>query len=212
MYRYDLIVTGPYKRCTGVNTWLFSEDVFFVKDRITESFKTFIPVPLVTLCNIAIFIKLYQVRKQRLELGASNIGDSDGRKMNVMIISMTVLFVILLAPSSVYASIHGLSNFNDPISNVLYQVSLLNPSANFYVYFISGSLFRAEVLKLCQRSNKGQGHKVSNDKGQGHSKSDTPESSGSVVSDTSVEVSVISGKTSERSNQGQSHGSYHHKV
>ena len=196
LYRYDLIVTGFYKQCTGVNIWLFSKRVFYIKDRITESLKTFIPVPLVTLCNLAIFVKLYQIRKHRSELGASSVDISESQRMNVMIISITVLFVILLAPSSIYSSIHGLDNFIDPISSVLYQVALLNPSANFYVYFISGSLFRTEVLKwfrskVCQRSTQGEGIKTQKDKGQSQNQSDDTGAGSSVLSETSVVVSVI---------------------
>ncbi len=200
LYRYDHVIIGSYKQCTGVNTWLFSARAFYIKDRITESLKTFIPVPLVALCNIAIFIKLYQIRKHRSELGASSTDNSESQRINVMIISMTVLFVVLLAPSSIYASIYGLDTYNDPINSVLFQLTLLNPSANFYVYFISGSLFRAEVLKwfrekvsqkVCQRSTLGPGHETQKDRGQGQGQSDIPGTGSTVMSETSVVVSVV---------------------
>ncbi len=166
LYRYDIEDAGPYYYCLGKNLYLFSAEFFVVKDNITEGLTTSIPVIIVTLCNAAIFIKLYQIRRQRSDLQMSNTEHSgESMKLNVMIIITTFLFVVLLAPYSVYQAIHGVDSVADPVFDTLYRLTTVNPAINFYAYFLSASLFREEVLKWircksCQRSPEGeiQGH------------------------------------------------------
>ncbi len=124
---------------------------------------------------------MYRIRKNRVNLQTNNPDTSENMKVNVMIITITILYVLLVAPNSLYSSIYGFNSLNDPIAILFYCLSLLNPAVNFYALFISGSLFREAVMKWLReklscksskwqghRSSEGQSHESSEVEGQGH--------------------------------------------
>ena len=69
-----------------------------------------------------------------------------------MVVSASLAFVILVSPLAIYGSIIVLTNkttiLTDPIVQILEVINRINPAINGYLYFMCGSLFRAEVKKL----------------------------------------------------------------
>ena len=74
--------------------------------------------------------------------------NDDSDKVTWMMLCVTTSFVVLLFPMSIYSLAFG--DYFSTTFIKLTTLNTLNCAANFYIYFISGSLFRTEVKKLCR--------------------------------------------------------------
>ena len=74
-------------------------------------------------------------------------GNDDSDRVTWMMLCVTTSFVLLLSPMSIYSLAFG--DFFSATFITLTSLNTLNCAVNFYIYFLSGSLFRTEVKKLC---------------------------------------------------------------
>ena len=150
---YELeIENSTIKVCDLIITYGLPEEVFEVWYLITEMLSMIIPWVLIFVGNIAIMVKLYREKVKRQELGLRNRsgqGDDTGRA-TLMIIVVTMSYVILSFPLSIYFLIYGLdaNTLYDPVWNICYLISLLNPGINCYLWVLSGSQFRKQFKEL----------------------------------------------------------------
>ncbi len=197
-YRFDLTETGPYPVCATTNLYLFSEETFVLKDRLTQNIFTFGgPVIIVTMSNLAISVKMYQIRRSKSDLQANS--GNDNVKVNIMILTVTILYVLLVAPSSIYESIYGFNLTNDAVAIIFYRLSLLNPCVNAYAFFVSGSLFRTAVMKWLQeknfcRSQRFKGHRSTEGQSQRSDEVQGQGEAGSSIGSSTISFSVTSNK------------------
>ncbi len=150
---YDLeIANSTIKMCDMINTYDLPEEVFKIWFLITEMLSMLIPWVLIFVGNIAIMIKLYREKIKRQELGLNNTpGQSDDTgRATLMITVVTMSYLILSLPLSVYFLIHSIDSntLYDPVWNICYLITLLNPGINCYLWVLSGSQFRNQFKEL----------------------------------------------------------------
>ncbi len=146
------IENSTFEICDMIHNYGLPEEVFEIWYLITEMLAVAIPWVLIFVGNIAIIIKLYREKVKRQELGLGNRsgqGDNSGRA-TLMIIVVTVAYLILTLPLSVYYFIHGVDSnfFSDPVWNVCYIIVMINPAINCYLWVLSGSQFRKQFKEL----------------------------------------------------------------
>ncbi len=83
-----------FEFCDNINDFGMPGNVY---DDLSDLLGTLIPLVFIIMGNICIVYKLYRQRQVRAQLGQG--GGNELMKMNIMIISVTMTFVILLAPS-----------------------------------------------------------------------------------------------------------------
>ena len=80
-------------------------------------------------------------------------GNDESGKVLYMMLCVTTSFVVLLLPVSIY-SLFVEDNFTITYA-FLTALNTANCAINFYVYFLSGKLFRTEVKRLFKCFNSG---------------------------------------------------------
>ena len=131
----------------------YPESLFALKTRrmqtvlVTLLF-SIIPLSIIIPTNIAIIVKLVIHSTIRRNLGV-NTNVDEVTKVTCMLLSVTVTFVILLVPFSVFLAISEESNTG--LHVILTNLPYLNISINFYLYFLSGNMFRVEVKALLSK-------------------------------------------------------------
>ncbi len=165
-FRTDLY----YKRIPKLNTTIpickFIEDrpvygipfkVMLIKDKASVLLRSFIPIAILVPTNLIIIIKLFRQKQARANMrNPSSQNPDKTSKITRMIVSASIAFIITVTPISV-ANLIIPRRFwdSDPLFVILGFVYRLNPVLNFYIYFLSGSLFRKELklwlssLKMC---------------------------------------------------------------
>ncbi len=133
-----------FEICDRINYIGVAEKFMVVHDIISEQLGTFVPIAFIFVGNIGIIYKLYMQTKIRAQLGQG--GGNELAKTNIMIITVTTAFVLLLAPSNIYRIVkkHN-EDPNDPVLGLFYILTTLNPAINCYLYFISGKLYRKQL-------------------------------------------------------------------
>ena len=113
-----------------------------------------IPLCFVIPANLGIIGKLILDSKVRSNLGASTSNGDEVTKITVMLLSITVTYIVLVVPMTVVVlmvdgSGRKVSDYARLIafSNIPY----LNMSLNFYLYLLSGQMFRNEVKQFLRR-------------------------------------------------------------
>ena len=109
-------------------------------------------VPLCVLIptNLAIVVKMLLQRKERQRLGATSAPD-EATKVTIMTLSVTITYIILLLPMSIYIILSKGGRSNYHILVALANLPYLNMSLNFYLYFLSGKMFREETIKMLKK-------------------------------------------------------------
>ncbi|XP_041355378.1 uncharacterized protein LOC121373003 [Gigantopelta aegis] len=124
-----------------------------------------LPVTLVLVCNVLVLVRIYRVRNMRNTDDSSlprarNVVNSR-HKTTLMLLTISFIYVITLLPSLVvsivaYATI-ATTTLRDaglllvrvsPYKDVCELVSDLNYGCNFFIYILSGKLFRFELKKM----------------------------------------------------------------
>ncbi len=150
--RYDLIVitidNEIIKICQPAYFYGLPKKYLVIKDQIAGFFGSFIPLIIITVCNVALLIKLARRRSNQSQLGVST-NESEKNRTNRMIITVMVAFTVLLSPAYIYViAVNTDHNYNDPVLRILALVAILNPAINFWLYFLSASLFRNAVKNM----------------------------------------------------------------
>ncbi len=150
--RYDLFTVNyglfSFEICDKINTFGAPEELLDIFDELTELFATFLPMTLIIIGNIGIIFKLHTQKAIRAQLTQG--GANEMAKTNIMIITITSAFVLLMTPVTIYRLATGdtFDDFTDPYFLSLYALAPLNPAINCYLYFLSAKLFRDELKKL----------------------------------------------------------------
>ena len=138
---------GLYK-CVATDHYHYA--IEFV-DSVLYSFGTFL---LMFITNIAIALKFMRAKCKRNQ---SNSTESTNQALvkaatrgTAMVVTVSVTFLILTAPTAVYSSLFYVFDLAD---NPLYRAFMnftqyLNHSINGVLYIIVGSTFRMELLKI----------------------------------------------------------------
>ena len=109
-----------------------------------------VPLCVVIPTNLAIVLKMLLQRKERQRLGATSAKD-EATKVTIMTLSVTVTYIILLLPMSIYIILSDSGRSNYHMLVVLANLPYLNMSLNFYLYFLSGKMFREETIKMLKK-------------------------------------------------------------
>ncbi len=154
IFRYDVFEMKfgniSFEMCDGVNSFGMPEKFFNIHDVLSEQLGTLIPIAFIFIGNTGIMYKLYAQKRIRAQLGQGE--GNELAKTNVMIITVTTAFVLLMAPSAIYRIVekHDEEVF-DPVLGALYILTTLNPAINCYLYFITGKIFRKQLKKLLSK-------------------------------------------------------------
>ena len=89
------------------------------------------------------------------ELGSSSKAD-DTTKATIMLLSITIAYVVLMVPMMITIVIYTYSQAGSyyHVIIILSNLPYLNMSINFYLYFLSGKMFRYKVKEMLQRCLK----------------------------------------------------------
>ena len=68
-------------------------------------------------------------------------------QMTLMLATITIAFILLVSPLSVYILMFGF-RFGDPLLDVLVCLEGFNPACNILLYFATGKMFRDKVVAL----------------------------------------------------------------
>ena len=136
-------------RCLPSNAFIKGK-LLEIKSTISFLLMAVIPLCVVIPTNITIILKVVLQRKQRLQLGAGSSRD-ETTKVTLMTLSVTISYIILLLPMSIYIFISNADQSNYHIIIALANLPYLNMSINFYLYFLSGKRFREETIKLLRK-------------------------------------------------------------
>ena len=133
--------------CTRVNYHNLSPKIFSFIDTVNLLLISFIPFAIILVFNIILCVQLFKFKKVRADLGTTGRIQNEAHKITGMIMAASLGFILFTGPIIIYL-MTGLNNKNDPIAFMLTLIYQMNPAANCFIYFLSGSLFRQEVKKL----------------------------------------------------------------
>ncbi len=145
--RFDLVWDEGLNiwNCVPVHDYGLSK-VLKIKDVISLLLVNVIPLCIMIPSNIAILVKLYRRYAKRRELGASNLNEDEMVKMTVMFSSVTIVYMVLQSPLTIYTLLYGMKL--GKMMFVFRSLEILNASLNFYLYFMSAKLFREKVFEM----------------------------------------------------------------
>ncbi len=146
--------------CRDMNYYGLPTKIFEIKDLISILLRSFIPMGIIVPANLVIIIKLFRQKQERSRMttGRANSSEQTSR-VTWMIVSASLSYVLTVAPINIY--LFATDNKTDIILPILGLIYRINPVLNFYLYFLSGGLFKAEVkifltslkVKLCRSSS-----------------------------------------------------------
>ena len=151
---------GPRVVCTGLEEY----DWFYInlKDQLQVALMSFVPFTFIFICNLAIIVSVKRAdfkRKETLFHKSSNT-DTQTNTMVGMLLSITFAFIFLQGPLAGYLislksaeEIVKFIQFDTPGTLTTYVMNSLSYSINFYLYIITGTIFRQEVMIIigCRR-------------------------------------------------------------
>ncbi len=109
-----------------------------------------LPLLLIIPANVIIVGKVFYQRKKLMTVNAKAKGD-DKRAYNVtkMILSVTLTYIAFTLPFSIYALCCNPDGRGQLSGNLAIMATFptINASINFYMYFLSAKIFRAEVQR-----------------------------------------------------------------
>ncbi len=144
----DYLTNTTMATCTRVNYYNFSAKIMASLDNVSLLFGSFIPCIIIFKINVVLSINLFKLKRARADLGATGSGiQNEAHKITGMVMAASLQFLVTTTPLVIYILLGNLDQ-NDPIHMILITIYQINPAANFYMYFLSGSLFRQEVKKL----------------------------------------------------------------
>ncbi len=149
--RYDFVTNRhgntSINTCEPVYFYGLPRKVLVIKDQVSSLLASFIPLIIITMCNVALLIKLARQKQNQNELGVIR-NDTEKIRTNRMIITVMAAFILLLSPTYIYVIVLNTNDYNDPVLRILSLGAILNPAINFYLYCLSASLFRNAVKNM----------------------------------------------------------------
>ncbi|KAK6185281.1 hypothetical protein SNE40_007549 [Patella caerulea] len=128
-----------------------------------------LPIGVIMICNGLVLHRIYRVKKLRAKedrkFSRTSRSASKRHKATLMLIAISFFYVITLMPSIIISIIvHVAIVSKSPMSMVIYMkitpykdlfalVSDLNYACNFFIYILSGKVFRSELKKLFATNN-----------------------------------------------------------
>ena len=149
-YRKELIWNEVDNMTVCVDLNFPSAKALQIKITISSLLFSVIPLCIVIPSNVAIIIKLFLHKKHRRSLHAS-CSNTETTKITVMLLSVTVAYIVLLVPTTISIILFRLGEFSYNTLILLSNLPYLNMSLNFYLYFLSGNMFRNEFKQLMRR-------------------------------------------------------------
>ena len=148
-FRKQLQYDAGYNKTTCSNVAFLSEQALKIKTTIGDLLVCIIPLCIIIPTNIAIIVRLVNHRKFRQKFDTTSKSDETS-KVTIMLMSVTVTYVILMLPMTVAMIIYNNSNPSTYYGMIIIMSNFpyLNMSANFYLYFFSGRMFRDKVAEL----------------------------------------------------------------
>ncbi|CAH1781137.1 unnamed protein product, partial [Owenia fusiformis] len=157
-----------------VNCYPYNDDKYFnwkqnIWPWIDFAFSACIPFTLIFMCNILIICVVTKANKsRRANMNAKDEKHDDARSMTVMLIAVSLTFVILTLPITIYYIMDAQITSDNPYRSHQHiadmglfrscatQMFFINCGINFFLYCITGNRFRAEMIKLfcCRRMEK----------------------------------------------------------
>ena len=133
-----------------------------------------IPAILVFVFTAFIIIRVKRMSLLRREIstvrqtttggGRNKVSDSDQRQLNIMLLLVAITFLILRLPYSIMTYVHELkygSNHyadfaDDMIYDATYCLAVFNYCINFFLFCLSGSVFRKTFFSClqCEKLNR----------------------------------------------------------
>ena len=155
IYRKDLQYVADENRTKCVDVHYLSKKLFKFQTTFRDLLICIVPLCIVIPTNVAIIVKLIQHRKLMNELGSSSKAD-DTTKATIMLLSITIAYVVLMVPMMITIVIYTYSQAGSyyHVIIILSNLPYLNMSINFYLYFLSGKMFRYKVKEMFQRCLK----------------------------------------------------------
>ncbi len=98
------------KFCEPMHFYGLSGNYWQIKDVISDLLASFIPLTIISVCNVALLIKLARRQKMQVQLGVS-INQSEHTRTNRMIITIMVAYTVLLSPAVIYSIAVGQKNY-----------------------------------------------------------------------------------------------------
>ena len=153
---------GPRVVCTGLEEY----DWFYinVKPQLQVVLMSFVPFTFIFMCNLAIIFSVKSAnfkRKETLSHKSSNT-DRQTNAMVGMLLSITFAFLFLQGLLAGYLisltsaeEIVKFIQFDTPGTLIAFVMNSLSYGINFYLYIITGTIFREEVMRIigCRRNN-----------------------------------------------------------
>ncbi len=115
-----------------------------------------IPSSTIILANIGIVVALVR-RSKDTQVKRDQTKIKEDMKITYMLISVSLFFVLVTLPYSLYNSFAPVYWFDGPVEafafdnlawTLVFNTLLLNYSCNFFLYFCSGKIFREEAIGL----------------------------------------------------------------
>ena len=133
----------------------FSEKLFQFQTTFRDLLICIVPLCIVIPTNVAIIVKLLHHRNLMNQLGSSTKAD-DTTKATIMLLSITIAYVVLMVPMMITIVIYKNSRPGSyyHVIIILSNLPYLSMSINFYLYFLSGKMFRNKVKEMFQRCLK----------------------------------------------------------
>ena len=141
-------ITRPVCQLGGVYGGL-PPQMFKIKDLIAILFRSFLPIAIIVPANIVIIIKLLRQKRARSSMTSTvSQNHEQTSKTTWMVVWASLAYVITVTPISIYQIYmvrHKITGHTDLIIPFLSLIFRINPALNFYIYFLSGGLFKKEM-------------------------------------------------------------------
>ncbi|CAH1781136.1 unnamed protein product [Owenia fusiformis] len=136
---------------------------------IDFAFAAFIPFTLILICNIIIISVVTKAhQRRRANMNVQDERDDATRSMTIMLIAVSLTFVILTLPITIYYILDAQITGDNPYEShqhvadmrlfrsLATQLFFINCGINFLLYCITGKRYRTELVKLfcCRRVEK----------------------------------------------------------
>ena len=134
-----------------------------IYNKIDASLYCYVPFILMMMANLIIISKMMLARKNANKVADIGVSadpkgkalSKNARKTTIMLLSVTLVFCFLTMPVSTYYA--ATPNVPPLAHALLVNLGYLNHGINFWLYCLTGSKFRAEVLKIipckCKKSS-----------------------------------------------------------
>ncbi len=128
--------------------------IVIAKDYLAILFRSFVPLAIVIPANLIIIIKLFRQKQARSNMTNTTPQNGDQTmKTTWMIVWASLAFVMTTTPISVYliyvvqdkVRLDRVTQATDPNIPILDLIFKIGPGLNFYIYFLSGGLFKKEM-------------------------------------------------------------------